>query len=51
MPTLGQPVTSSVVVNVQAMDSRSFLDHRDDIASAVREALLNSHPLGDYLAE
>jgi len=51
MPTLGQPVTSSVVVNVQAMDSRSFLDRRDDIASAVREALLNSHPLGDYLAE
>lgn len=41
----------SIVINVQAMDSRSFLDHSGDIALAVREALLNSHPLGDYLVE
>lgn len=51
LATVGQPAASTVVVNVQAMDSRSFLDHSDDIARAVREALLNSHPLGDYLAE
>lgn len=40
-----------VVVQVQAMDSRSFLDHRDEIASAVRQALLESHGLGDVMRE
>jgi hypothetical protein len=40
-----------VVVQVQAMDSRSFLDHRDEIASAVRQALLESHGLGDVVRE
>lgn len=38
-----------VVVQVNAIDSRSFLDHRDAIASAVRQALLESHGLGDVL--
>jgi hypothetical protein len=42
---------SSVTVQVQAMDSRSFLDHSDEIARAVREALLNSHSLGDVVSE
>lgn len=51
IPANAPPPVPSVVVNVQAMDSRSFLDHSDDIARAVREALLNSHPLGGYLAE
>jgi hypothetical protein len=41
----------SVTVQVQAMDSRSFLDHSDDIARAVREAILNAHPLGDVVSE
>lgn len=40
-----------VVVQVQAMDRRSFLDHRDEIASAVRQALLESHGLGDVMRE
>lgn len=40
-----------VVVQVQAMDSRSFLEHRDEIASAVRQALLESHGLGDVMRE
>ncbi|HNY39436.1 MAG TPA: hypothetical protein PKJ41_03545 [Bryobacteraceae bacterium] len=40
-----------VVVQVQAIDSRSFLDHRDEIASAVRQALLESHGLGDVMRE
>lgn len=47
----GQAERASVVVQVQAMDSRSFLDHRDEIASAVRQALLESHGLGDVLSE
>lgn len=42
---------ANVTVNVQAMDSRSFLDHRDDIARAVREALLHSHSLSDVIGE
>lgn len=40
-----------VIVQVQAMDSKSFLDHRDEIASAVRRALLESHGLGDVVRE
>lgn len=41
----------NVTVQVQALDSRSFLEHSDEIARAVREALLNSHVLNDALAE
>lgn len=44
-------VQAPVVVQVQAMDSRSFLDHRDEIASAVKQALLESHGLGDVMRE
>jgi hypothetical protein len=42
---------AQVTVNVQAMDSRSFLDHKEDIARAVREAMLNSHSLNDVVSE
>jgi hypothetical protein len=38
-------------INVQAMDSRSFLDYSGDIASAVREAMLNMHSLNDVVNE
>ncbi len=38
-----------VTVQVNAMDSQSFLDHSDDIANAVKSALLNSHSLGDVI--
>lgn len=40
-----------IQVNVSAMDSRSFLEHSDDIARAVREALLRSSALSDVIAE
>ncbi len=40
-----------ITVNVQAIDSRSFLDHSDEIANAVREAILNAHPLGEVVRE
>jgi hypothetical protein len=33
------------------MDSRSFLDHSDDIARAVRDAMLRSHSLNDIVSE
>jgi hypothetical protein len=41
----------TVTVNVQAMDSQSFLDRREDIARAVREAMLESHSLNDVVGE
>jgi len=38
-----------ITVQVNAMDSQSFLDHSDEIANAVKSALLNSHSLGDVI--
>jgi hypothetical protein len=38
-------------VNVNAMDSQSFMDRSDDIASAVRAAMLNMHPINDVVAD
>jgi hypothetical protein len=39
-----------VTVNVTAMDSRSFMDHSTEIANAVREAMLNMHPINGVVA-
>jgi len=39
-----------VTVNVNAMDSQSFMDRSSDIASAVREAMLNLHPINDVVS-
>lgn len=47
-PVVVQP---QVTVNVSAMDSRSFLDRSDDIAKAVREAMLYMHPVNDLINE
>ncbi len=38
-----------VTIQVNAMDSQSFLDHSDDIASAVKAAILNSSSLNDAI--
>lgn len=40
-----------ITVNVNAMDSQSFMDRSSDIASAVREAMLNLHPINAVVAE
>ena len=40
-----------ITVNVQAMDSQSFLDHSADIAQAVRQAMLNLNPINDVVNE
>jgi hypothetical protein len=40
-----------VNVTVQAMDSQSFLDHSQEIARAVREAMLNTSSLNDVVSE
>jgi hypothetical protein len=45
-----QSAPTQVTVNVNAMDSKSFLDHSDDIANAVREAMLNMHPINGVVA-
>jgi hypothetical protein len=53
-PQAVPPVTLAapqVTIQVQAMDSRSFLDHSHEIAQAVREAMLNMHPLNDVVSE
>lgn len=42
---------TTVQVNIQAMDSQSFLDRQDDIARAVREAMLHSNSLNDVVLE
>ncbi len=48
----GRPLEGpSVTVQVQAIDSRSFLDHSSEIAQAVREALLSAHSLNDVVNE
>ena len=44
-------VTNDIRIEVNAMDSRSFLDHSDEIAQAVRSALLRSHSLNDVMGD
>jgi hypothetical protein len=52
----GQPraqsgsATPQVTIQVNAMDSQSFLDRSDDIAMAVKQAILNSSSLNDVIA-
>ena len=40
-----------VVVNVNAMDTQSFMDRSNDIARAVRDAMLHMHPVNDLISE
>jgi hypothetical protein len=42
---------TQITVQVQAMDSQSFLDHSNDIAMAVRQAMLQSSTLNDVIRE
>ncbi len=44
-------VAPQITVNVHAMDSQSFMDRSSDIANAVREAMLNLHPINSVVAE
>jgi hypothetical protein len=48
--SLPAPAAPQVTVNVTAMDSQSFMDHSNDIANAVREAMLNMHPINGVVA-
>jgi hypothetical protein len=40
-----------ITVNVQAMDARSFMDRSNDIALAVRDAMLNLNAINDVVNE
>jgi hypothetical protein len=42
---------TQVVVNVNALDSQSFMDRSSDIARAVRDAMLHMHPINDMIGE
>lgn len=42
---------AQITVQVQAMDSQSFLDHSQEIAQAVRQAMLESSVLNDVIRE
>jgi hypothetical protein len=42
---------STVHVHVQALDSQSFMSRSNDIAKAVKSAMLNSHSLNDVVSE
>jgi hypothetical protein len=46
-----QAAAPQITIQVNAMDSRSFLDHSDDIARAVKDAMLNAHSLNDVVGE
>ncbi len=46
-----QSAAPQITVNINAMDSQSFLDRSNDIASAVRLAMLNLHPINDVVAD
>jgi hypothetical protein len=52
----GQPrgqsssASQQITVQVNAMDSQSFLDHSDDIANAVKQAILNSNSINDVIS-
>ena len=43
--------SQQITIQVQAMDSQSFLDHSQEIASAVRKAMLNMHSLNDVVSD
>ena len=42
---------SEITVNIQALDSQSFMDRSHDIARAVRDAMLHMHPVNDVIDE
>jgi len=45
----GTGAAPQITVNVQAMDARSFLDRSNDIALAVRDAMLNLNSINDVV--
>ncbi len=48
-PASSAAPATQITVQVQALDSQSFLDHSNDIAMAVRQAMLESNVLNDVI--
>jgi len=46
-----QTPAQQVSIQVNAMDSKSFLDHSEEIAQAVKKAILNSSSLNDVISD
>ena len=42
---------AQITVQVHAMDSQSFMDHSQEIAQAVRQAMLNMHSVNDVMSD
>ena len=49
--TSGGSAAAQITVNVQAMDARSFMDYSNEIAQAVRSAMLNSNSINDVVSD
>jgi hypothetical protein len=47
----GTSAGPQVTIQVNAMDSRSFLDHSNEIAMAVKQAILSSSSLNDVISD
>ena len=47
----GVAAPAQITIQVQALDSQSFLDHSNDIAMAVRQAMLETTVLNDVIRE
>jgi hypothetical protein len=50
-PAAPASAAPQITVQVQAIDSQSFLDHSTEIAQAVRQAMLNMNSLNDVVTE
>jgi hypothetical protein len=50
-PLTGGAAPAQITIQVQALDSQSFLDHSNDIAMAVRQAMLETTVLNDVIRE
>lgn len=46
-----RPAPAQVVVNIQALDSRSFLDRSSELADAIKDAMLHSHSINDVVGD
>ena len=46
-----QVAAPQISIQVNALDSRSFMDHSHEIAQAVRQAMLNMHSLNDVVSD
>ena len=47
----GGSAQPQVTLHIQAMDTQSILNRSSDIAQAVRQAMLQSHPINDVVAD